>query len=392
MMQKLLLSSLCLWVWLSLSEAVAQTSRKYSNEFLAIGVGARGLGMANTQAAISNDVTAAYWNPAGLMHIDEPYEFSFMHASYFAGIANYNYAGFTAAIDDKSRMAVSLIRLGIDDIPDTRFLFDESGNLDYSRVGSFAEASYAFLFSYARGVDVNIKEKRDEEGNIVREAQKLPIQLGANFKVINRTAGIFASAWGFGLDIGAQTQWKDWYFGITGRDISGTFNAWSFNTEAVADVFDRTGNAIPVNGVEVTVPRLIVGVAKAYRIGEKKDFGILPTVGFEATFDGKRNTVIKSDFASINPSAGVEADYKNMIFVRSGLGNFQQIKDFDNTYYTTFQPNFGVGFRYRHFTIDYALTNAFEQADVPYSNVFSIKVRFANKDLQFLKNDTSQDK
>ena len=40
--------------------------RKYSNEFLNIGAGARGLGMGAAQAASVSDGTAGYWNPAAL--------------------------------------------------------------------------------------------------------------------------------------------------------------------------------------------------------------------------------------------------------------------------------------------------------------------------------------
>jgi len=67
----------------------------YSNEFLAIGVGARGLAMSSAQVAVTNDVTSGYWNPAGLTQIEHDYEFSLMHASYFAGIANFDYAAFS---------------------------------------------------------------------------------------------------------------------------------------------------------------------------------------------------------------------------------------------------------------------------------------------------------
>ena len=60
---------------------------KYSNEFLAIGVGARSLAMSGSVIASTNDVTAGYWNPAGLAHIDKKFDLGLMHSEYFAGIA-----------------------------------------------------------------------------------------------------------------------------------------------------------------------------------------------------------------------------------------------------------------------------------------------------------------
>ncbi|RYZ31460.1 MAG: hypothetical protein EOP49_38955, partial [Sphingobacteriales bacterium] len=51
---------------LSLFCIKAEAQRRiYVNEYLNIGVGARGLAMAGSQAATANDVTAGYWNPAG---------------------------------------------------------------------------------------------------------------------------------------------------------------------------------------------------------------------------------------------------------------------------------------------------------------------------------------
>ena len=64
--------------------------RKYSNEFLNIGVDARAMGMSNSVIASVNDVTAGYWNPAGLLDLEDK-QLSLMHASYFANIANYDY-------------------------------------------------------------------------------------------------------------------------------------------------------------------------------------------------------------------------------------------------------------------------------------------------------------
>ena len=82
-----------------MSNASAQF-RKYSNEFLNIGAGARGLGMGGAQVASVADATAGYWNPAGLTEIKEHPVASLMHAEYFAGIGKYDYATIAMPIGD----------------------------------------------------------------------------------------------------------------------------------------------------------------------------------------------------------------------------------------------------------------------------------------------------
>ena len=333
---------------------------KYSNEFLSIGIGARGLAMSNSLTAVVDDVTAGYWNPAGLLAVENDYQFALMHAEYFAGIAKYDYAGFATPIDSVSALGITLIRFGIDDIPDTRFLYDASGAINYDRIRFFSAADYAFLLSYARrmnflgGVDV-----------------------GANFKIIHRVAGTFANAWGFGLDIGLQKEVKNWQFGVMIRDVTGTFNAWTHNTELILDVYTQTGNEIPENSVEITLPKAIFGVAKYFPIKER--FGLLASVDMISTFDGKRNVLIKSDFASIDFSMGIEADYKQIVFLRLGAGQVQEVKDFDGSTYTTFQPNFGMGFKVKGINVDYALTDIGDQSESLYSHVFSIKAGIDKK-------------
>jgi len=63
---------------------------KYAGEFISTGVGARALGMGGTFVAISNDLTAGYWNPSALAMIDYP-QLAGMHAQRFAKFVNYNY-------------------------------------------------------------------------------------------------------------------------------------------------------------------------------------------------------------------------------------------------------------------------------------------------------------
>ena len=66
--------------------------RKYSNEFLNIGAGARGLAMGSAQVASISDGSASYWNPAALVNVKNNPQLSIMHAEYFAGIGKYDFA------------------------------------------------------------------------------------------------------------------------------------------------------------------------------------------------------------------------------------------------------------------------------------------------------------
>jgi len=336
----------------------AQTAPKYSNEFLAIGVGARAAGMGNAQAAICNDVTAAYWNPAGLLSIKDTFEVALMHSQYFGGIANYDYAALAIKLDTANHLAFSLIRFGVDNIPDTRLLIGNDGSINYDNVSSFSEASYAGLISYAR--------KTNFWGGV---------RLGANVKIIYRSAGVFAKAWGFGLDVGLQKEFGKWTLGVMAKDISSTFNYWNFNTDALQDVYAATGNQLIKNSVEVSLPRVAVDVARSFAV---KNVAIWATAGLDITTDGKRNTLLKSPILSADLHAGVEVAYQQKFFVRGGIGNFQKLQDFNGQAYTGFQPNFGVGFVFKNFTIDYALANLSQSVDAVslLSHIFSVKMRF----------------
>ncbi|MEN8249621.1 MAG: PorV/PorQ family protein [Bacteroidota bacterium] len=329
---------------------------KYANEFLAIGVGGRAQGMGNTHVAIADDVTAGYWNPAGLLHQSNQYEVMLQHGEYFSGIAKYDYGAFSMKIDSSSGIGFSLIRFGIDDIPDTRFLYDANGAINYDNVTFFSAADYAFISSYARKLNIL--------GGL---------KFGGNFKIVHRKAGDFASAWGFGLDVGAQLDYKKWQFGAVFRDVTGTFTAWSHNTDEIINVFTQTDNDIPQNSVEVTVPRLILGAARYFQLQE---FGLLPTLDLTFTFDGERNTLIKSGFSSIDPTLGLEADYKKIAFLRFGLRNIQELKTFDSSTKLSIEPTFGIGFNYKSVTVDYALSSVGAHTEGLYSHIFSLKFNF----------------
>jgi len=332
---------------------------KYSNDFLSIGVGARALGMSNSQAAISGDVTSVYWNPAGILAIENSFQVGLMHSEYFAGIAKYDYVGVARPVDRNSSIGMAIIRFAIDDIPNTIDLIDAEGNVNYDRISTFSAADYAALFTYAARMPVK------------------NLRAGANFKIIHRRVGDFARSWGFGLDVGAQYKHENWVFGAMGRDITTTFNAWSYDlSDRMLEVFQLTGNAIPEASVEITLPRLILGVGRTFEFGN--DLSLQPALDVDLTFDGKRNTLIPGRFASIDPHLGFEFGYKQLVFLRGGIGNFQRVSEVEGKEVLTFQPNLGVGVHYRGVTLDYALTDIGDLSVALFSNVFSLRVDVDN--------------
>jgi hypothetical protein len=334
---------------------------KYSNEFLAIGVGARALGMSNAYITSVDDVTGGYWNPAGILGVKSDLQIGLMHAEYFAGIAKYDYGAFAKPIDSTSALGFSVIRFGVDDIPNTTELIDAEGNWDYDRITSFSAADYAFLFTYAKR-------------NLFVEG----LNFGGNFKIINRKVGDFATAWGFGIDIGAQYQRGNWKFGAVARDVTSTFNAWSFDlTDRTKEVFLQTDNEIPVNSLEVTLPRLLLGVSRTFHFNEK--FSLLSEVDFDMTFDGKRNTLIRGNTVSVDPHMGIEFGYGGFVFLRGGLGNIQQISEVTGSQVWTLQPNMGIGIKIKGLSLDYALTDIGDKSVALYSNVFSLKFNIFKK-------------
>lgn len=372
---------LCLLLTFLGNRALAQSTDltpKYSNEFLNIGVGARALGMSMAQVATVNDVTAGYWNPAGINHLSSRLQVAAMHSEYFAGIAKYDYASIGKAIDSSSAAAFSIIRFGVDDIPNTTELIDAGGNIDYDRITKFSAVDYAFVFSYGRNGWPGKKITSATSQSIIDPLQRSNrFRWGVNAKVIYRHIGDFASAWGFGLDAGAQYDVDRWHFGAVAKDITSTFNAWSYSlSDRTKEVFQNTGNEIPQNGLEVTLPRFVLGAGRSFDI---KKITLLAEVNATLTTDGKRNVLVSANPVSIDPNLGVEAIYNKIIFVRAGIGNIQRVSDFDQSTYLTLQPNLGLGLRIRNLQIDYALSDIGNVSDVLYSNVFSLRIDIVGK-------------
>lgn len=331
--------------------------RIYSNEFLSVGVSARATAMSGSVLASVNDASAGYWNPAALVMQTNTYEVSAMHAEYFAGIAKFDFVGGSYKMNDSAAIGVSIIRYGVDNIPNTLELVDENGNIDYERINRFSAADYAFLLSMSR--------KSKIKG----------LNYGLNAKIIYRNIGSFANAYGFGFDAAIQYSLRNWMFAANIKDITTTFNAWFYNTVDLEDVFIETGNEIPENSIELTAPTLLIGAARNFKINQ--NFKLLAELGGDFNFDGQRYSIISSKYFNADPHLGLELDYKKFVFVRAGIGNLAMIPDFDKKT-LNLQPSIGIGLNIFNLGIDYALTDIGDQSIALYSNVFSLSYAFNN--------------
>jgi hypothetical protein len=338
---------------------------KFSNDFLNIGIGARAQAMSGSVVSNVEDITAGFWNPSRLTQIDVPFQVGVMHAEWFAGIGKYDYIGMGKKInaENESYGGLSIVRMAIDQIPNTLRLRDADGNINYDAIEEFSVADYAFLLSYGQRLGES------------------PWRVGGNFKVIHRTIGSFAKAWGFGLDASISGVWNNWRFGAMLRDVTSTFNAWSFSfSDDEKQVLAQTDNEIPVNSIESTLPSAQIGVGYLFAINENID--ILSELKLTMSTDGRESAIISSDRFVLDPSFGLEAGYKDLVFLRAGMGNLQNVTNDVDGLSTDFefQPTVGLGLKLGRLKVDYAFTNIGEVSIVSSSHIFSVTLDFERKE------------
>ena len=357
----------CLAMMLFAVSASAQFVQ-YANDFLNIGAGARGLGMGGAQIASVQDATAGYWNPAGLVNVKDMPQVALMHAEYFSGIGQYDFGALALPSKDGKRvLGISFLRFGVDDIPNTLYLVQPDGSINYNNITSFSSSDIAVLLSYA--------EK-------IKDFYGFKVSLGGTAKIIYRSVGSFANAWGFGFDFGAQLTKGNFRLAAVAKDITTTFTAWSFNfSEQEKEILYLTNNDIPTKSTEMTAPSVIV--AAAYNFNLSKKVHLLAEGNFHLTFDGRTNTLVSSNFLNVDPNLGVELNYNKHLFFRTGISNFQRaLSDGDLTNQKVvwiFQPSLGAGFKTGNVTIDYAFTSLANQSNPLYTNIFSLKLDLVKK-------------
>jgi hypothetical protein len=166
---------------------------------------------------------------------------------------------------------------------------------------------------------------------------------------------------------------KDWHIGVMVSNITSTFNAWNYHLDdKTLEIFRQTGNEVPENSTEITLPKMSIGGARYVEMG--KGFNGTFAIDLDCYFDGKRNMLVSSKGFNLDPHVGVEFAYKKIVALRAGVSTWQYEQGFDKKKITC-QLNLGLGVGIKNIVfIDYAFTNLGNFSIAKYSHIFSLKI------------------
>lgn len=301
----------------------AALADKFAGEFMAIGGGARPLGMGGAFCAVADDASAVYWNPAGISGFEKR-QVLFMHSERFGDLVNYNFAAFampTSSFVSKEREAsfgLALIHLGVDDIPITKDL----PFLDIDGDGIF-EPEDGDRFDYT--LSEIPKESNNDFALFGSFAMKTGYgRVGGNLKIIYTDAVAGYSSTGIGVDLGylRRDVLPKLDVGIKLQDITGTYISWSTGTN------------------EFIAPSVKLGLA--YRLTSEKLNGSLLLTGDGAFYfeDRRDASQLWVNRYSADLFFGAEMRFQEKVMLRGGF-------DAGN-------PTAGAGFRFAFLGFDYA--------------------------------------
>ena len=323
---------------LSASPGHAQNfqSVKYGDDFLSIGGGARALAMGGAYTAVANDVTAAYWNVAGLTRVNN-IQTIYMHAERFSGVVGYDYGGVAIPVnpDNNSVVGVTFMRQGVDGIKNTLDAWDEERDLPKSDpanyITEFSYADMAFLLSYASSTTQFFS-------------------WGVSAKIVNSRIGPFADAWGYSLDIGMLFEGDFANVGIQLVNVPSLMKFWSVHTENLGQLAEVYDDEVPSGQNEKTPMSLKFGISKQIPIN---DFDLGIATDFDFHFNGRKAYYMNLGNISFEPHLGSELTYKNLVSIRAGITDV--VKDFSDGY--TMTPTLGAGINFKSVNVDYGISS-----------------------------------
>ncbi|HYU09195.1 MAG TPA: PorV/PorQ family protein [Gemmatimonadales bacterium] len=190
-----------------------------SGEFLLLGAGARGTALGGAYAALSTDITAMYYNPAGLAQLARPGVM--LSTSQYIADTKYAWAGIAFPLAGGVRsVGLSLGSFGFSDQP-IYTLTDPDGNgRTYSVRQTFISGTLAQNFSDRFSAGVTLKFINDRLGTA--KANGVAVDFGTNFHASVGARPIRASFVIQNLGTNLQHSGEDLIVGVTRQPPLGT--------------------------------------------------------------------------------------------------------------------------------------------------------------------------
>ena len=313
---------------LALCMPLTASAAKFAGEFMAVGGGARALGMGGAFVAVAADVSTVYWNPAGISGMTNRQAIA-MHSERFGDLVNYNFAAYAQpatflAAEREASWGLGLIHLGISDNIITNHLIFNDLNGD----GEFTPITEQLTDADGNPFDVRLLPRESENNFAFLGSFALKTtagRVGGTLKIIYTDAIAGFSSTGIGIDLGFLREdlfVPNLNFGAKLQDATGTYISWSTGTN------------------EFITPMLKLG--SAYRIdSERLNGAVLLAVDTDVFFDKR---TVASQFWNESVAAdlhvGLELQFQEKVMVRGG--------------YDAENPTAGAGLRLGFLGFDYA--------------------------------------
>ena len=312
--------------------AIPAQATKYAGTFMENGGGARALAMGGAFTAVADDPSTTFWNPAGLTGLTRS-EILVMHSERFGDLIDRDFAAYVQPVSwsvlggTDAGFGISVIRLGVDDIPFTDHLTplldtDQPGEPGYGEIDDTEILGILDLQD-------EIRYKSNQElALMLSYGESLGRwHVGANLKFVRQSIGDYSSL-GVGMDLGLRRPhiWRNLDFGLKLQDVTTTYLHWS------------TGRN------EVITPAVVPGLAWRQPLPDwNMDFTVAGSM--ETRFDNRRSAdQYSAGSISGNAHLGLEVGFSGKVFLRTG---------FDSGW-NAGNVTAGAGFRLNPLTVDYA--------------------------------------
>jgi long-subunit fatty acid transport protein len=276
-----------------------------SLQFLKIGVGGRATGMGETFVAVANDITALYWNPAGLMQFEEN-GVHFSHAEWLVDL-NHEFAGGVYRIGKSNAIGLSIISLNTPAMQKTTE-FQPGGTGEYFKYGDLA-----FGLTFAR--------KLTEQ-----------FSFGLTFRYVEETLAELKMR-GFMFDIGTY-----YWTGLSNTRFAVTISNFGPQVKPSGSITTSTGGTL--SEFQQFPPPTMFRIGFAYDPIDNKTNKLTTSIQLNHPNDNAENLNI-----------GAEYSYKNYLFLRGGYKFNVESEDFSA----------GVGFKVpisiTKTSLDYSIAN-----------------------------------